>query len=142
MSVATVVTRGYGAFGTVPDVVRAGYTPGAQVETPVVTATIQVGDGGPSWQDFVTAEFRKNHVLKELKQEEKKLETLEKRIVQAKNKLKKSEHPDGILANLFKLEMKRDEVENKIEALRVEMIPLERFIDAEIDEDDEEMLLL
>ena len=143
MSIATIVTRGFGSFGSIGEIVTAGYSSAAgegEVVTPPVV-TIAVGDGS-SWQDFVTAEFRKNHVLKELKQEEKKLETLDKRIVQAKKKLKKSEHPDGILANLFKLEMKRDDVENKIEALRVEMIPLERFIDAEIDEDDEEVMLL
>ena len=143
MSIATIVTRGYGPFGTIADVVRAGYeaeSGAGEVVTPPVTQVVLVGDG-ESWQDYVTAEFRKNHLLEELKQERKELKKVEKKIAKAKVQVKK-EKTEGILANLFRLEMRKVELENKIQAMKVEMIPLERFLDAEIDEDDEEVLLL
>lgn len=144
MSIATIVTRGYGSFGSIGEIVTAGYASAegqGEVVTPPVVVTVQVGDGGPSWQDFVTAEFRKNHVLLEINKEEKKLQRVEKKIAKAKVQIRK-EKTEGILANLFRLEMKKVEIENKIQAMKVEMIPLERFLEAEVDEDDEEVLLL
>lgn len=143
MSIASVVTRGYGSFGTIGLVVTAGYS-SAEGAGEVVTPPAQVvlvGDGVLSWQEYVTAEFKRRHLLKALDKEESKLKKVEKRIVQAKKKIK-YERTEGILANLFEMEMKRDEIENKIRSLRVEMIPLEAFFEAEIDEDDEEVMLL
>lgn len=100
-----------------------------------------VGDGAISWQEYVKQEFRRRHLIDELEEEEEKLEKVEKRIVQARKKLK-SEPTEGILANLFKLEIRKEELVNKIQALKVEMIPLQAFFDAEIDDDDEEVLLM
>ena len=144
MSIATVVTRGFGSFGSIADVVRAGYDAASgagEVVTPPATPQVVIVGDGESWQDFVTAEFRKNHLLEELKEEQKELKKVVKKIAKAKVQIRK-EKTEGILANLFKLEMKKVELENKIQAMKVEMIPLERFLDAEIDEDDEEVLLL
>ena len=144
MSIATIVTRGYGSFGTIGDIVRGGYDSAAgagQITPPPVTQTVIVGDGN-SWQDYITAENRRNLLERTVAKEEKKLEKIEKRIAREMKKVKASEHPEGILSNIFKLEAKRDELENKIELLKVEMIPIEMFLQAAIDEDDEEILLL
>lgn len=104
---------------------------------------IQVGGGGLSWEDYVKAEFRRKHLQEELEKEEKKLERVEKQIVRAERQIKaKSEHQEGILANLVRLELRKDEIENKIQAFQVELVPIERFLEAEIDEDDEEVMLL
>ena len=140
MSIAAIVTRGYGSFGSIGDVTRAGYEAAAGagvIVTPQATITL-VGDG-QSWQDYVTAENKKNLLQKAVAKEEKKLERIEKQIAREMKKVKASEHPEGILANIFKLEMGRDELENKIEAMRIEMIPIEAFLQAEIDEDDEDI---
>lgn len=45
MSIATVVTRGYGSFGSVALVVTRGYAIGAEVEEPA-SAPVPVGGGG------------------------------------------------------------------------------------------------
>jgi hypothetical protein len=112
--------------------------------TPVIEPVIQtsVGGGGLSWQDFVSAEFRRKHLSHLLDVEEKKLEKVEKKLKVVRKKLKalKTEPPEGILANLQALEFKREKIENKIQALEVEMVPLELFLEAEIDEDDEEVM--
>ena len=143
MSIAAIVTRGYGSFGSIGDVTRAGYEAAAGagvIVTPQATITL-VGDG-QSWQDYVTAENKKNLLQKAVAKEEKKLERVEKQLAREIKKVKTSGHPDGILANIFKLEMKRDELENKIQAVKLEMIPIEAFLEAEIAADDEEVLLL
>lgn len=109
----------------------------------VVVVTQVVGGGDlPTWQDFVNAEFRRKHLSHLLDVEEKKLERVEKKLKVVKKKLKKAERTEGVLANLQALEFKRDEIENKIHALRVEMVPLELFLEAEINEDDEEVMLV
>jgi truncated hemoglobin YjbI len=100
-----------------------------------------VGGGELSWEDYVTAEFRRKHLAQEIKVEERKLKRVEKQIVQAEQKLP-SKHHEGILANLQRLAFRKDEITNRIEAMRVEMVPLERFLEAEIDDDDEEVMFL
>lgn len=143
MSIAVVATRGYGSFGTIADVVRAGYSPGEAVEPPVVVVTTtQVGGGEPSWQDFVTAEFRRKHLQHLLVQEEKKLKAVKKKLRTVEKKVKSGEKTEGILANLLRLEFRKDELENKIQAIRVEIIPVEMFLEADIDDDDEEVMNL
>jgi hypothetical protein len=111
------------------------------VLAPVQQST-SVGGGGLSWQDFVSAEFRRKHLSHLLDVEEKKLEKVEKKLKVVRKKLKalKTEPTKGILANLQALEFKREKIENKIQALEVEMVPLELFLEAEIDEDDEEVM--
>jgi hypothetical protein len=113
-----------------------------EVITPPVQQSTSVGGGGLSWQDFVSAEFRRKHLSHLLDVEEKKLEKVEKKLKVVRKKLKalKTEAPEGILANLQALEFKREKIENKIQALEVEMVPLELFLEAEIDEDDEEVM--
>jgi hypothetical protein len=113
----------------------------AVVIAPVIQQT-SVGGGGLSWKDFVEAEFRRKHLSHLLDVEEKKLEKVEKKLKVVRKKLKslKTEPPEGILANLQALEFKREKIENKIQALEVEMVPLELFLEAEIDEDDEEVM--
>jgi hypothetical protein len=115
---------------------------GEVIVPPVQQPTASVGGGGLSWKDFVEAEFRRKHLSHLLDVEEKKLEKVEKKLKVARKKLKslKKEPPEGILANLQALEFKRDKIENKIQALEVEMVPLELFLEAEIDEDDEEVM--
>ena len=98
---------------------------------------IQVSGDGVSWQDYVTAEFRKKHLQQELKKEERKLDRVEKRIVQAKKQVQEKK-TEGILANLLQLEFRRDEIENKIQAFHVELAPIERFLETEIEDDDRE----
>jgi hypothetical protein len=113
-----------------------------EVIVPPVVQQTSVGGGGLSWQDFVSAEFRRKHLSHLLDVEEKKLEKVEKKLKVVRKKLKslKKEPNEGILANLQALEFKREKIENKIQALEVEMVPLELFLEAEIDEDDEEVM--
>lgn len=106
----------------------------------VVPTQIQVGDGGPSWEDFVTAEFRRKHLLDELYKQEKKLKKVEKQLKKVEEKLPESKHPEGILANIQKLAFQRGEIEHRIEQIRMEMLPIEAFLEAEIDDDDEEVM--
>ena len=145
MSIATIVTRGYGSFGSIGDVTRAGYESAAgagEVVTPPVTVTVQVGDGGPSWQDYVEAKFKKNHVLQEIQKEEKKLQRVSKRIEKAKVQVKR-EKTEGVLANLFKLEMQKVDLENKIKVMRLDLDPLIAAIERmEIEDDDNEFMSL
>lgn len=119
---------------------REGAAPEPEPEPEPAPPRILLGAGGEfeSWQDYVAAEFRKKHLQFELVKQEKKLKTVEKRI----RSVEKSEKTEGILANLLRLEFKKQEIERKIEALEVEMIPLEMFLEAEIDDDDEEVMLL
>ena len=100
-----------------------------------------VGGGGLSWQDYVTAEYRRKHLKEELEKQEKQLKKVEKQIRSAEKKVAQK-RTEGILANLQRLEFKKDEIEHKIQALEIEMIPLEMFLEAEIDDDDEEWMLL
>ena len=99
------------------------------------------GGDGISWEDYVTAEFRRKHLQVELKKEERKLKTVERQLKRVEEKLPE-QRTEGILANLQRLAFKKDEIQNRIEALRVEMVPLDKFIEAEIEEDDQEVMAL
>ena len=114
----------------------------AEPEPPPVRSIIQ-GAGGEfeSWEDYVKAEFRRKHLLKELVREEKKLKKVEKQIKEVEKKVAEK-RTEGILANLLKLEFKKDEIQHRINALEIEMVPLEMFLEAEIDEDDDEIMQL
>jgi hypothetical protein len=86
VTIATVVTRGYGSFGTIADVTRAGYDAdaGAGVITPTPTPTVTVVGGGDyiSWKDEIEARHRKRELerqLARLEREEKKLVAQERR---------------------------------------------------------------
>lgn len=48
MSIRTIITEGYGIFGTIPDVVRMGYAPGIALE-----AETGIGLARPPAVDFV-----------------------------------------------------------------------------------------
>jgi predicted transcriptional regulator len=98
-------------------------------------------DDGQSWREYVEAEFRAKHIQKELVKQEKQLKTVVKQIKTAEKQVKQ-ERTEGILANLHRLEFRKDEIRHKIEALRQELIPLEWFLEVEIDDDDEEVMLL
>jgi predicted ribosome quality control (RQC) complex YloA/Tae2 family protein len=98
-------------------------------------------DDGQSWREYVEAEFRAKHIQKELVKQEKQLKTVVKQIKTSEKKVKQ-ERAEGILANLHRLEFRKDEIQHKIEALRQELIPLEWFLEADADEDDEEVMLL
>jgi hypothetical protein len=98
-------------------------------------------DDGQSWREYVDAEFRRKHLQKELVKQEKQLKTVVKQIKTAEKKVKQ-ERTEGILANLQRLEFRKDEIQHRIEAYRQELIPLEWFLEAEIEEDDEEVMLL
>lgn len=144
MSIRAIITEGFGSFGTVPDVIRMGFSGEAvepEPEPEPEQQVVVVGAGGEfeSWEDYVKAEFRRKHLKAELVKEEKKLKTVQKRI---KSVEKKSEKTEGILANLLRLEFKKQEIQHRIEALKVEMIPLEMFLEVDIDDDDEEVMLL
>lgn len=138
MSISAIVTRGYGSFGTIPDVVRMGYGGAAEVATPV---TVRLGAGGSSWRDFVSAEFERKHLKKELVKQKKELKKVVAQIKAVEKKV--SEKPtEGILANLQRLEFRKEEIKYQISQIEMGMIPIEMFLESEIDDDDEEVMLL
>ena len=145
MSIAAIVTRGFGSFGSIGEIVTAGYTSASgagTVVTPTTTTVVQVGGGGfESWQDYVKALHEKRQLAVQLKKKKAELKKVEKKIAVAKKN--PPEHPQGILANLFRLELKREELRTEIHAKESELLSLQWLIEAvEIDEDDEEVMLL
>lgn len=144
MSIAAIVTRGYGSFGSIEDVVRAGYGAEAgegEVVTPPATAQVVVGDGELTWTDHVKAVHEMRMLENQVRTQKKALKKVIQQIKVAEKKVKEK-RTEGILVNLQRLEFKRDEIELKLEKLEIQMIPLEMFLQAEIDEDDEEVLHL
>lgn len=114
---------------------------GATAE-PEPTVQVVSGDGDfESWEDYVKAEYRRKHLKEELVKQERQLKKVKKQIKAAEKKVSEK-RTEGILANLLRLEFKKDEIQHRIEALEVEMVPLEMFLEAEIDDDDEEWMLL
>jgi hypothetical protein len=121
--------------------ILGGEEPPPEEETPVVRRVGGAFNDGESWREYVEAEYRRRHLRTELVKQEKQLKTVVKQIKTAEKKVKQ-ERTEGILANLQRLEFKKDEIQHKIEAYRQELIPLEWFLEAEIEEDDEEVMLL
>jgi hypothetical protein len=109
----------------------------------VVTQRLVVGAGGElSWEDHVKAIHEMRMLEGQVKEKKKELKKVEKQIKVAEKKLK-VEKAEGILANLHRLEMEKDELENKIEALEVDLEPLIMAIEKfEIEEDDQEFMMM
>lgn len=141
MSIATIVTRGYGSFGSIGDVTRAGYEAAAgagEVFTPPTT-TVVVGDGHISWEDHVKAVHEMRMLENQIRVQKKEL----KKVVQKIKSVEKKQKTEGILANLLQLEFKKEEIETKIQALEVDLEPLILAIEKmEIEEDDQEFMSL
>lgn len=113
-----------------------------QIDGGAPAAQVQGVGAGIPWKDLVEAEFRKKHLQHLIVQEEKKLKTVEKKIkvVEKKVRVKRT---DGILANLLGLEFRRDSIERRIKGFRLELMPVDIFLEeADVDDDDEEFLLL
>ena len=108
---------------------------------------VVVGAGGdrPTWEEYVKARNDLKLLDLELKGEEKKLASVDRKIVKAQQQVKKAEKPEGILANLWRLEQHREALQAKVEVLEKRIEPFECLVqifqDQEIDDDDEEILL-
>lgn len=154
MSIATVVTRGYGSFGTIADVTRAGYDAdaGAGQVTPTPTPTVTVVGGGDyiSWKDEIEARHRKRELerqLARLEREEKKLvaeeQKTERKIVAEK---RQDRSVDGILSRYWEISLKVEEKKIAIRNVRAELEAAIWFLDKRLqdeeDDEEEEMLLL
>jgi hypothetical protein len=110
----------------------------------VVTQTaVVVGGGGElTWEDHVKAIHEMRMLEGQVRKQKKELQKVEKQIKVAEKKFK-AEKSEGILANLHRLEVKKDELENKIEALEVDLEPLIMMMDKwEIEEDDQEFMMM
>jgi hypothetical protein len=109
----------------------------------VVTQRLVVGAGGElTWEDHVKAIHEMRMLEGQVKEKKKELKRVEKQIKVAEKKFK-FEKAEGILANLHRLEIRKDELENKIEALEVDLEPLMMAIEKfEIEEDDQEFMMM
>jgi hypothetical protein len=109
----------------------------------VVTQRLVVGAGGElSWEDHVKAIHEMRMLEGRVRKQKKELQKVVKQI-KVVEKQYKQEKTEGILANLYKLEMKKEEIETKIEALEVDLEPLIMAIDKwEIEEDDQEFMMM
>jgi hypothetical protein len=78
-----------------------------------------------------------------IREEQKELKKVEKKLKTVAKKIESKEKPEGILATYLELELKKDEIENKIQALEVDLEPLIMAIEKwEIEEDDNEFMSL
>ena len=104
------------------------------------------GDGDlPSWKDYVKAVSDRHTAQYVIKEQKKELAKVERKIVASRVKVKKTEKPEGILANLWKLEERKTEIKERIYEAKQEFMQLDKFIESfiaseEIDDDDEEIL--
>jgi hypothetical protein len=99
--------------------------------------SITVADLGGSWEDFVKAKAEKN-APRELRKQERQLKKVEKKIQNAyKQIVVRRDKTEGILANLHRLEARKEEIVTTIQQLKVE------FNLPDFSEDDDlEILLL
>jgi len=153
VSIASIVTRGYGSFGTIADVTRAGYEAAAGagvIVTPTPTPTVTVGGGEfVSWQDDLQARHRKRELerqLARLEREEKKLETEEKKTERKIEAERRQDKPiEGILSRYWEITLKREEKKVQIRNVREELEQaiwfLTKRIEEEEDEEEELMIL-
>lgn len=154
MSIATIVTRGYGSFGTIADVTRAGYDAEAgsgQIIPPQTPVTVQVGGGEfVSWKDEIEARHRKRELEKRLSRlvrEEKKLVEETKKTERKIEAERRQDKPiEGILSRYWEISLKVEEKKNQIRNVREELEQAIWFLTKRIEDDEEEeeelMLLL
>ena len=106
------------------------------VETPVAAARVVVGDGQPSWEESVRERYQQVHGRLEAKVKERNAVT--RKIAAVKKKIE-TEKVEGILANLYLLEERKQTLTREIKDLRIEI----KWVNLEVeDEDDVEVLLL
>jgi fructose-bisphosphate aldolase class 1 len=91
--------------------------------------------GGADWRDFVS-ERNQRSLKTEIRTKERQLKKVAKKIQNAERQLVFK--PEGILANLHRLEMKRAELIAEIQELKIQL----DFPDFNNDEEDLEALLL
>jgi hypothetical protein len=103
-----------------------------------------VGAGGElTWRDHVKAIHDKRMLEGRIREEQKELKKVEKKLKTVAKKIESKEKPEGILATYLELELKKDEIENKIQALEIDLEPLIMAIrKSEIEEDDKEFMSL
>ena len=154
MSIATIVTRGYGSFGTIADVTRAGYEAesgsGVVIPPPQAPVTVQVGGGEfVSWKDEVEARHRKRELersLSRLVREEKKLVEETKKTERKIEAERRQDKPiEGILSRYWEISLKVEAKKNQIRNVREELEQAIWFLTKRIEdeeEDEEELLLL
>lgn len=156
-SAGAVVTNGLGAFvGDQNHLITLGYGNGAAAVVIPPPVRVNLGGGGRvlSWEEAVLEEHKKRLLEErirkygsELKQVQKKI----KKVEVAAQKAGRSEPKkvDGILANLWKLEERKEELKNQVVQLKQEVVDIQTLLiaaqkqkDYEEDEEDIEMLLL
>lgn len=151
MSVGAVLTLGLGSFSDVNHVVTLGYGTGAAPT--VQTVFVNVGGAGEplSWEEAVLEVHKKRMLEERIRKYGKELKRVQKKIKVAAKKVKQAPvHPEGILANLWKLEERKEEIKLEVKQLREEVLNIETLLIAaqklkeyeEEDEEEIEMLLL
>jgi hypothetical protein len=110
---------------------------------------VSVGAGGEedyeSWQDYVRKLQARQSLQTQLKKQKTELKKVAKKLkVAVKQVVEK--RTEGVLANILDLELKKDEIENKIEAIQYDLKPLQMMLakahEQEIQEDDEEFFAI
>ena len=151
-----ILTLGLGSFSTAGHLVTLGYGNGAEAVV-VPTVTINVGGGGAvlSWKEALQKVHEKRMLERDLilygrslLEVQKKIKVAEKKAAKAKEKNPEAS-TDGILANLWKLAEKREDLKLKMRNTRQELLDIqtalitsERMNEYEEEENDIEMLLL
>lgn len=151
--VGAVITNGLGAFiGDPNHLVTLGY--GNEAEAVVVPQTVFVSFGGGgrelTWQEHLLAKKEKHDLEQQLREKKAELKKVVRKIKAAEKKVEKSEHPEGILANLWKLADRREELKKEIQATHQEWMDVQTLLIAalkqkeyeEEDEEEIEMMLL
>jgi DNA-binding protein YbaB len=142
MAVTRLTQCGIGgsAYGTFLPKIEA-------VEEPAVTQpTLAGGDQEfVSWKDQLWAIHLRRTAQYELKKEVKTLKRVEQQIKAAEKQVAKK-RTEGILANLFQLEMRHDEIVHRVRIAEQKLEGLDNaiaaFAKAEIEDDDEDVFLL
>lgn len=114
-----------------------------------------LGKDVPSWKESLKAVHEQRELERKLAQAKKEVRQVDNKIRQAEKKVTQAPtikaRPQGILANLHRLEVRRDALQVKIQDYEQQLLDLEPLITAsrrskEIDDDDEDdaesMLLL
>lgn len=110
-----------------------------QAQRPGTIISFMAGRG-VDWAEVDRIKFQKK-----LAEKRRELKKLEKQVAVAEKKAEKSAHPDGILANLHRLETKANQVAVEIADLEINLMGVLDFLgklNFEDDDDDEVLLLL
>lgn len=122
--------------------------------------TVSSGGGGipqgflgkdvPSWRESIQASHEARELERKLAQAKKEIKAVDTKIRREEKRAVKAgpaPRPQGILANLHRLEVKREAIQLKIQGYEAQLLDLEPLITAskrsqELDDDDDEAAML